>query len=86
MVAIAGSLGTTDGTTAQGGGALSLDGKATLARGSAIRAEVGASNDAIGFARLAAGSTLKFTAPVHVDVDTDPPRLARPRPSRRRLI
>ena len=78
-----GTLATDDGTTVQSGGTLfggewnkggvfTLGGKVTLASGSALRAEVGASNDRIGMARLAAGSTLKLTAPVYVDVDTDP--------------
>ena len=78
-----GSLSTADGTTVKSGGALfggewnkggvlTLEGKVTLEGGSALRAEVGASNDRIGFVKLAAGSTLKLTAPVYVDVDTDP--------------
>ena len=78
-----GSIETADGTTVQSGGtlfggewnkggALTLGGKVTLASGSALRAEVGASNDRIGCVKLAAGSTLKLTAPVYVDVDTDP--------------
>ena len=78
-----GTLSTEDGTTVKSGGALfggewnkggglTLGGKVTLEAGSAIRAEVGASNDRIGLAKLAAGSTLKLTAPVYVDVDTDP--------------
>ncbi len=78
-----GTLGTEDGTTVQSGGALfggewnrggvlSLGGKVTLESGSAVRAEVGASNDRIGLVKLAAGSTFKLTAPVYVDVDTDP--------------
>ena len=54
------------------GGTLTLGGTVTLESGSALRAEVGASNDRIGFVKLAAGSTLKLTAPVYVDVDTDP--------------
>jgi len=33
---------------------------------------VGVANDRIGCVKLAAGSTLKLTAPVYVDVDTDP--------------
>ena len=78
-----GTLGTESGTTVKSGGALfggewnkggtlTLGGKVTLESGSAIRAEVGAWNDRIGMAKLAAGSTLKLTAPVYVDVDTDP--------------
>ena len=78
-----GSLGTEDGTTVKSGGSLfggewdkggvlTLGGKVTLEAGSALRAEVGASNDRIGMARLSAGSTLKLTAPVYVDVDTGP--------------
>ena len=78
-----GSMETADGTTVQSGGtlfggewdrggALTLGGKVTLASGSALRAEVGASNDRIGLVKLAEGSTLKLTAPIYVDVDTDP--------------
>ncbi|MBQ9726543.1 MAG: hypothetical protein IJV65_03450, partial [Kiritimatiellae bacterium] len=78
-----GSLETADGTTVNGGGTLfggewnrggtlTLGGSVTLATGSALRVEVGASNDRIGCVKLAAGSTLKLTAPVYVDVDTDP--------------
>ncbi len=78
-----GSLSTEDGTTVKSGGALfggewnkggtlDLAGALTLEGGSALRAEVGASSDRIGCAKLAAGSTLKLTAPVYVDVDTDP--------------
>ena len=78
-----GSLSTEDGTTVKSGGSLfggewnkggvlTLGGKVTLEGGSALRAEVGASSDRIGCAKLAAGSTLKLTAPVYVDVDTDP--------------
>ena len=37
-----------------------------------MRAEVGASNGRIGCVKLAPGSSLKLTAPVYVDVDTDP--------------
>lgn len=78
-----GTLSTEDGTTVKSGGSLfggewnkggvlTLGGKVTLEGGSALRAEVGASSDRIGCAKLAAGSTLKLTAPVYVDVDTDP--------------
>lgn len=78
-----GSLGTVDGTTVKSGGSLfggewnkggtlTLNGKVTLEGGSVIRAEVGASNDTIGLIKLAPGSTFSLTAPVHVDVDTDP--------------
>ena len=73
----------TDGTTVNSGGSLfggewnkggvlTLNGKITLKGGAAIRVEVGASNDNIGCIKLAAGSTLDLTAPVYVDVDTDP--------------
>ena len=78
-----GSLSTEEGTTVKNGGALfgsewnkggtlTLGGKLTFENGSALRVEVGASNDRIGCVKLAAGSTLKLTAPVYVDVDTDP--------------
>ncbi|MBQ6102946.1 MAG: hypothetical protein IJL06_04670 [Kiritimatiellae bacterium] len=77
------TLSTEDGTTVKSdgtlfggewnkGGTLTLGGKVVLEGGSAIRAEVGASNDRIGMVKLASGSTLKLTAPVYVDVDTDP--------------
>ena len=77
------SLETAGGTTVKSGGALfggewdkggtlALGGTVTLESGSALRAEVGASNDRIGMVKLAPGSTLKLTAPVYVDVDTDP--------------
>ena len=78
-----GELSTIGGMTVKGGGslfggewnkggALALDGKVTLEKGSALRVEVGASNDRIGMIKLAAGSMLKLTAPIYVDVDTDP--------------
>ena len=78
-----GELSTEDGTTVNSGGSLfggewnkggvlTLGGKITLKGGAAIRVEVGASNDNIGCIKLAAGSTLDLTAPVYVDVDTDP--------------
>ena len=54
------------------GGVLTLSGKVTLESGSALRAEVGASNDSVGCVKLASGSTLKLTSPIYVDVDTDP--------------
>ena len=78
-----GELSTEDGTTVKSGGALfggewnkggtlTIGGKVVFEGGSALRAEVGASNDRIGCVKLAPGSTLKLTAPVYVDVDTDP--------------
>ena len=78
-----GSLSTTDGTTVKNGGALfggewdkggflTLGGKVTFENGSALRAEVGASNDRVGHVKLAAGSVLKLGSTVYVDVDTDP--------------
>ena len=78
-----GTLETTDGTTVKSGGALfggewnkggtlTLGGKLTFENGSALRVEVGASNDRIGCVKLASGSTLKLGSPVYVDVDTDP--------------
>ena len=78
-----GSLSTVGGTTVKSGGALfggewnkggtlTLNGKVTLENGSALRVEAGASDDCRGCVKLAAGATLKFTAPVYVDVDTDP--------------
>ena len=78
-----GTLETTDGTTVKSGGALfggewnkggtlTIGGKVTFENGSALRVEVGASNDRIGCVKLASGSTLKLGSPVYVDVDTDP--------------
>ena len=78
-----GTLSTEDGTTVKTGGTLfggewnkggvlTLSGKVTLESGSALRAEVGASNDSVGCVKLASGSTLKLTSPIYVDVDTDP--------------
>ena len=78
-----GNLSTLDGMTVNNGGALfggewnkggvlTLGGKVTLDGGSALRVEAGASDDCRGCVKLAAGSTLKLTAPVYVDVDTDP--------------
>ena len=78
-----GNLETEDGTTVKSGGTLfggewnkggmlTIGGNVTLESGSALRVEVGASNDGRGCVKLAAGSTLKLTAPVYVDVDTDP--------------
>ena len=78
-----GELSTADGTTVKSGGALfggewnkggtlTINGKVTFENGSALRVEVGASNDRIGCVKLAAGSTLKLGSPVYVDVDTDP--------------
>ena len=78
-----GTLSTEEGTTVKSGGALfggewnkggtlTLGGKLTFENGSALRVEVGASNDRIGCVKLASGSTLKLGSPVYVDVDTDP--------------
>ena len=78
-----GALSTEDGTTVKSGGTLfggewnkggtlTLNGNVTLEGGSAIRVEVGASNDTIGLVKLAPGSTFNLTAPIYVDVDTDP--------------
>ncbi len=79
----AGSLQTADGTTVKSGGALfggewnrdgtlTIGGKVTLEGGSALRAQIGASNDRVGYVKLAPGSTLKLGSPVYVDIDTDP--------------
>ena len=78
-----GSLSTLDGMTVKSGGALfggewnkggvlTLGGTNTFESGSALRVEAGSSDDGRGSVKLAAGSTLKLTAPVYVDVDTDP--------------
>ena len=78
-----GTLGTEDGTTVQSGGAffggewdkggfLTLGGKVTLANGAALRAEIGPSNDRVGFVKLAADATVSLGSPLYVDVDTDP--------------
>ena len=78
-----GELSTVDGMTVKSGGSLfggewnkggtlTLTGKVTLENGSALRVEAGASDDCRGCVKLAAGSTLKLTAPIYVDVDTDP--------------
>jgi hypothetical protein len=78
-----GSLSTTDGTTVKNGGALfggewdkggflTLGGKVTFENGSALRTEVAASNDRVGYVKLAPGSVLKLGSPVYVDVATDP--------------
>lgn len=78
-----GSLSTEGGTTVKSGGALfggewnkggvlTLGGTNTFESGSALRVEAGSSDDGRGSVKLAAGSTLKLTAPVYVDVDTDP--------------
>ena len=78
-----GELSTAGGTTVKSGGALfggewnkggtlTLGGKVTFESGAALRAEVAASNDRIGMVKLAPGSTLKLTAPVYVDIATDP--------------
>ena len=78
-----GELSTVDGTTVKSGGSLfggewnkggvlTLGGTNTFEGGSALRVEAGSSDDCRGCVKLAAGSTLKLTAPVYVDVDTDP--------------
>ena len=78
-----GSLSTLDGMTVKSGGALfggewnkggtlTIGGKLTFEGGSALRVEAGASDDGRGCVKLAAGSTLNLTAPIYVDVDTDP--------------
>ena len=78
-----GSLETADGTTVKNGGALfggewnkggflTLGGKLTFENGSALRVEVGSSNDRVGHVRLAPDSVLKLGSPVYVDVATDP--------------
>jgi hypothetical protein len=78
-----GSLSTVGGTTVKSGGALfggewnkggmlTIGGKLTLEGGSALRVEAGALDGSRGCVKLAAGSTLKLTAPIYVDVDTDP--------------
>ena len=78
-----GTLSTEDGTTVKRGGALfggewnrggtlTIGGKLTMEGGSALRVEAGSSDDGRGCVKLAADSTLKLTAPVYVDVDTDP--------------
>jgi hypothetical protein len=78
-----GSLSTVDGTTVKSGGALfggewnkggtlTIGGKLTFEGGSSMRLDIGASNDGLGCVKLAAGATLKLTAPVYVDVITDP--------------
>ena len=54
------------------GGTLTIGGKLTMEGGSALRVEAGSSDDGRGCVKLAAGSTLKLTAPIYVDVDTDP--------------
>ena len=78
-----GSLSTVGGTTVKSGGALfggewnkggtlTIGGKLTFEGGSSLRVEAGASDDCRGCVKLAADSTLKLTAPIYVDVDTDP--------------
>ena len=80
-----GSIGTTstDGTTVKSGGSLfggewnkggtlTLGDSVKFEGGSALRVEVGASSDSIGLVKLAADSALTLTAPIYVDVDTDP--------------
>lgn len=78
-----GSLDTVGGTTVKGGGALfggewnkggvlTLGGKVTFESGSALRVEVGPSNDRVGFVKLASGAMLSLGSPVYVEVDTDP--------------
>ena len=90
------ALSTEEGTTVKNGGSLfggewdkggflTLDGKVTFEAGSALRAEVAASNDRIGFVKLGPGATLKLTAPVYVDVDTDP-RISPVRGAARKIL
>ena len=78
-----GSLSTEEGTTIKSGGALfggewnkggtlTIGGKLTFEGGSSMRLDIGASNDGLGCVKLAEGATLKLTAPVYVDVITDP--------------
>ena len=78
-----GNLSTVDGMTVKSGGSLfggewnkggvlTLGGTNTFESGSALRVEAGSSDDGRGCVKLAVGSTLKLTAPVYVDVDTDP--------------
>ena len=78
-----GELSTVDGTTVKSGGALfggewnkggtlTLGGKVTFENGAALRAEVGETNENVGFVKLATGSVLKLGSPVYVEVDTDP--------------
>ena len=78
-----GNLSTADGTTVKSGGSLfggewnkggtlTIGGKVTFESDSALRVEAGSSEEGRGCVKLAAGSTLKLTAPVYVDVDTDP--------------
>ena len=54
------------------GGTLTIGGKLTFEANSEIRAEVGSSNDRVGYIKLAPESVLKLSGPVYVDVDTDP--------------
>lgn len=77
-----GNMATAGGTTIKSGaalfggewnkgGTLTIGGKLTFEANSAIRAEVGSSNDLIGCIKLAPESVLKLSGPVYVDVDTD---------------
>lgn len=78
-----GDISTGDGTTIKSGGALFggewnkggtllLDGNVTLESGSALRVEVGESMERVGCVELSQDSVLKLTAPIYIDVDTDP--------------
>lgn len=78
-----GALSTESGTTIKSGGALFggewnkggtllLDGNVTLESGSALRVEVGESMERVGCVELSQDSVLKLTAPIYIDVDTDP--------------
>lgn len=91
-----GSLSTEDGATVKSGGALfggewnkggtlTIGGKLTFEGGSALRVEAGALDGNRGCVKLAAGSTLKLTAPIYVDVDTDP-RVSPVRGASRKLL
>jgi hypothetical protein len=78
-----GDMATAGGTTIKSGGALFggewnkggtllLDGNVTLESGSALRVEVGESMGRVGCVELSQDSVLKLTAPIYIDVDTDP--------------
>lgn len=78
-----GDISSEEGTTIKSGGALFggewnkggtllLDGNVTLESGSALRVEVGESMERVGCVELSQDSVLKLTAPIYIDVDTDP--------------
>ncbi len=78
-----GDISTEEGTTIKSGGALFggewnkggtllLDGNVTLESSSALRVEVGESMERVGCVELSQDSVLKLTAPIYIDVDTDP--------------